>query len=348
MQKSILNSDMGKVLSFGELLLRICPDAKGEWIREHSLPFYVGGAELNVATALAAWNIPTAYFTALPDNLMSKQLIANVELKGIDASRIELSGERTGLYYLHQGKDLKNAGVIYDRENSSFSALKPGSLNWDIIFKDITWFHFSAICPALNQNVADLCLEALQEAKRRNIWISLDLNYREKLWKYGSMPLEVMPKIAGYCNFIMGNIWAAERMLGIEINSEQIKDGSRDAFLKLAEQSSKDLISGYPNCKAVANTFRFDEGLGIRYFTSLYTDGFLNVSKLYFADKIVDKVGSGDCFMAGLIYGFQKNLSMKETLDFATAAAFTKLFIKGDATTLETSEINAQIKQYEN
>ncbi|MDB5021966.1 MAG: carbohydrate kinase [Pedobacter sp.] len=339
---------MRKVLSFGELLLRICPDAAGDWLSGNTLPFYVGGAELNVATALVMWKIPSAYFTALPDNLMSKQLTSFLEDKGIDCSRIALQGERMGLYYLHKGKDMKNAGVIYDRANTSFSALEPGSLNWDLIFKDVGWFHFSAICPALSQNVADLCKEALQAARERNITISLDLNYREKLWKYGKDPVAIMPELAIYCDIIMGNIWAAEKMLGVTMDYGKTELDSKEAFLEQAQASSIGLMNLFPNCKAVANTFRFDENSGIRYFTTLYTEGMLNVSKEYAAAHIVDKVGSGDCFMAGLIYGFFKELKPQDTLAFATSASFTKLFIPGDGTTLGTADIDTQIRKYEN
>jgi 2-dehydro-3-deoxygluconokinase len=338
---------MGKVLSFGELLLRVCPDAAGEWLQDNSLPFYVGGAELNVATALALWEVPSAYLTALPDNLISRQLLDYLQEIGIDVSRIQLQGERMGLYYLHKGKDLKNAGVIYDRANSSFASLQVGSLDWDVIFKDVSWFHFSAICPALSQNLADLCEEALVAASERGISISLDLNYREKLWKYGKDPIAVMPALAKYCTIIMGNIWAAEKMLGVPLSSESIASAYKQDYLRQAEESSQGLIDLFPKCRAVANTFRFDENLGIRYYTTLYSNSKLHVSQEYASDRILDKVGSGDCFMAGLIYGFYKELSAQDTLKFATAAAFTKLFIPSDATKLGTEEINAQIKMYE-
>lgn len=339
---------MGKVLSFGELLLRICPDAAGAWLEENSLPFYVGGAELNVATALARWDIPSAYFTAIPDNFMSQQLLTELQRRRIDTSRVQLSGVRTGLYYLHKGKDLKHAGVIYDRENSSFSALQPGMLDWDLIFKDVSWFHFSAICPALNQKLADLCEEALHAATERNIQISLDLNYREKLWKYGQDPGSIMPRLAQYCSLIMGNIWAAEKMLGVQIDQELIASGTQEAYIRQAENSSKEIISRFPKCSTVANTFRFDEGQGLRYFTTLYNHENILASKVYQTNEITDKVGSGDCFMAGLIYGFYKELPLGEIIDFATAAAFTKLFVLGDATTLNKEEIRVQIKKYEN
>jgi 2-dehydro-3-deoxygluconokinase len=335
---------MGKILSFGELLLRICPDAEGSWLNNNKLPFYIGGAELNVATALALWNVPSAYLTALPDNLITRQLLDYVEERGIDTTAVQLLGDRVGLYYLHKGKDLKNAGVIYDRAHSSFSTLKPGVVNWDEIFKDVSWFHFSAICPALTQDVADVCEEALKAASARNISISLDLNYREKLWKYGKDPIAVMPALAKYCTVIMGNIWAAEKMLGIGIDAEVSQDRDKPGFLRQAEKTSVDVLHQFPNCKVVANTFRFDENQGIRYYTTLYTEGKLHVSNEYTAEKIVDKVGSGDCFMAGLIYGFYTKKEPAEILEFATAAAYSKLFIESDATNIGVDEIRVQMK----
>jgi 2-dehydro-3-deoxygluconokinase len=334
---------MKKILSFGEVLLRICPDAQGSWLNNNSLPFYVGGAELNVATALALWKVPSAYLTALPDNLITRQLMDYVEARGVDTSAFQLLGDRVGLYYLHKGKDLKNAGVIYDRAHSSFSTLKPGVINWDEIFKDVSWFHFSAICPALTQDVADVCEEALKAASERNITVSLDLNYREKLWKYGKDPLAVMPALAKYCTVIMGNIWAAEKMLGIAIDEELVHTREKPGLLKQAEKTSLELLNQFPNCKVVANTFRFDENLGIRYYTTLYTEGKLHVSTEYTAEKIVDKVGSGDCFMAGLIYGFYLKKDAPEILEFATAAAYSKLFIESDATNIGVEEIKTHL-----
>src|SRR5579872_6970599 len=158
-----------KVLSFGELLLRICPDAEGSWLGKHVLPFYVGGAEANVATALALWGIPSAYFSALPDNLIAHQVAGYLEGKGVDMSRVRYQGERFGLYYLPVGKDMKNAGVIYDRAHSSFACLKPGTIDWDSVLRDTGWLHFSAISPALNRHVAAVCTELLEAAALKKI-----------------------------------------------------------------------------------------------------------------------------------------------------------------------------------
>jgi 2-dehydro-3-deoxygluconokinase len=330
---------MSKVLSFGELLLRICPDAGGQWLQDNQLPFYVGGAEANVATALAQWGVPSAYLTALPGNFLSEQLTAYLQSRGIQTDAIRYQGERLGLYYLPKGKDLKNAGVIYDRAHSSFAGLRPGSIDWDQVFAGVTWFHFSAICPAINQDVADVCLEALKAAAEKNITISLDLNYRAKLWKYGKTPVEVMPALAQYCDLIMGNIWAAHNMLGTGLDENLIAGLDKQHLLAHALRSSEEIMRQFPKCKVVANTFRFDYEQGIRYFTTLYTDGELHQSHEYLLEQILDKVGSGDCFMAGLIYGFYHGQAPAQTLEFATAAAVNKLFILSDATTSTVADI---------
>lgn len=335
---------MGKILSFGELLLRICPDTEGNWLKENSLPFYVGGAELNVATALALWDLPSAYLTALPENMLSAQIVQYLQNKRVDTSALIYQGNRIGTYYLPKGKDLKNAGVIYDRAYSSYAELQPKTIEWNDVFEDVSWFHFSAICPAISQNVADVCEEALKIASQKNIFISLDLNYRAKLWKYGKQPIEIMPNLAQYCDFIMGNIWAANKMLGTDVDENIHEIGTKENYLNHAVKTSEAIIKAYPKCKHVANTFRFGDP-GIEYYTTLFTDGKLEVSKEYKAEKIVDKVGSGDCFMAGLIYGLYKKTPVKEALEFATAAAYGKLFIEGDATTMSVEEVERTIKK---
>lgn len=328
---------MKKVLSFGELLLRLSPDTDGKWIHEHAIPAFIGGAELNVANALACWGVPSAYFTAVPDNYLSKKILDELHAKGVDTSRIITSGDRIGIYYLAQGTDLKNAGVIYDRAHSSTAELKPGQVDWENVFKDITWFHFSAITPAINENLAIVCKEALEAARKKDITISVDLNYRSKLWKWGKEPVMVMPELVKYCHVVMGNIWAMENMLGIGIEKDFRKE--KLACVMQAEKSSAELIKRFPSCRQVANTFRFDQDDSLLYYSTLYANGELIVSREYPVTGIVDKVGSGDCFMAGLIYGNHNDLSNREILEFATAAAVDKLFILGDATTSTAGDI---------
>ncbi|MBB2147711.1 PfkB family carbohydrate kinase [Pedobacter gandavensis] len=351
---------MGKVLNFGELLLRISPDLDGNWLKENNLSFYVGGAEANVAAALALWGVPSSYLSAVPDNFMSKQVVNYLDKLNIDTDPMQYMGERIGLYYLPNGKDLKNAGVIYDRKYSSFSTLKTGMIDWDKVLKDVSWLHFSAICPALNTDVVAVCEEALIAASERNIQISLDLNFRSKLWQYGKKPVEVMPALAKYCNLIMGNVWAAENMLGIPVASGLAEEDRKEAYLEQAQKSAEAIMQAFPKCTAVANTFRFDfKEKGVKYYCTLHTaaetategakQGLINhiVSKEYRAERIIGKIGSGDCFMAGLIYGFYHQLSKEEVLGFATRAAFSKLFTHTDFTTTKLADIPKVAKMYE-
>jgi 2-dehydro-3-deoxygluconokinase len=337
-----------KVLSFGELLLRICPDVEGNWLEANNLPFYVGGAEANVATALALWGIPSAYLTALPDNMLARQLAAYLEEKGVDTSRVLYQGERLGLYFLPKGKDVKNAGVIYDRAHSSFSALRPGTIDWDRVLEGVEWLHFSAISPALNRYVAEVCEEGLKAAREKGITISVDLNYRAKLWQYGVAPTAVMPGLVENCDLVMGNLWAAEKMLGIPVDPELLERGKKADFLEHARRTSRQIIERFPRVSQIGNTFRFDLGeKGIHYYTSFFDDGKLYSSREYSSDAIVDKVGSGDCFMAGLIRGLYRNRPVDETLEFATAAAFFKLFIPSDATDQPADDIEKLMMTHE-
>jgi 2-dehydro-3-deoxygluconokinase len=336
-----------KVLSFGELLLRICPDADGSWLQDNTLPFYVGGAEANVATALAIWDTPSAYFTALPDNAMTRQLSAYLASTGIDTTRMLFQGERLGLYYLPKGKDLKNAGVIYDRAHSSFAALQPGTIDWDGVLRGIGWLHFSAISPALNANAAAITMEVVQAATQKGITVSVDLNYRAKLWQYGVQPTDIMPALVQHCDLVMGNLWAAEKMLGIPVDAA-LTTGSKEDYLEHARISSKKIMELFPRVKHVAKTFRFDHGAGgIRYYTSFYDGGKLYHSTEYQSEHILDKVGSGDCFMAGLIAGLSKGKPAQDTLEFATAAAYQKLFIPSDATDQRAEDILKFMHAYE-
>lgn len=334
---------MNKVLCFGELLLRMSPPADADWLQKNALPVFVGGAEANVATALALWGMSTGYCTALPDNFLSKQLATYLNQKNIDTGSIHYSGSRMGIYYLQQGNDVKNSGVIFDRAGSSFAQLQKGMIDWEKVFEGINCFHFSAIAASLTQSAADVCEEALQVASKKGIAISVDLNYRNKLWQYGKQPNEVMPLLVKYCDVVMGNIWSANVMLDIPLNDEWLKQGTKDFYLQQAAQTSKNIQAQFPKVKTVANTFRFDRYEGIEYYTTLFQKQ-LFVSAQYNADKVVDKVGSGDCYMAGLIYGMNNGYSLQQTLDFATAAAYNKLFIKGDTTNQSVNEITATIK----
>lgn len=324
---------MKKVFCFGELLLRFSPNLKMQWIYEHNMPVFIGGAELNVGKALANWGMPVKYCTALPDHYLSKEIMESLQEEGIDTSAILLSGERIGTYTLPMGADLKNAGVIYDRAYSSFSFLKTGMIDWEHVLDGYDWFHFTAISPALNPSIVAVCEEALQFATKKGMTISVDLNYRAKLWQYGKSPVQVMPALVKYCHVIMGNIWSAHQLLGTHINPALNESCEKDFYISQAEKVAKEILATYPVCTTVANTFRFSEGDAVRYYATLTNQKVHSVCKEHYTDNVTDKVGSGDCFMGGLIFGtLQSDFTFEQVINFAASAAFGKLQEVGDYT----------------
>ncbi len=340
---------MKKVLCFGELLLRLPPANAGEWLRNNTMPVFVGGAELNVATALANWEVPVKYSTALPDNIISKDITEYLHQRKIDTSPIIYSGERIGLYYLKEGADMKSVENVFDRKYSSFSTLSTGVVDWDAILNDVSWFHFSAIAPAVSLSAAALCKEALQAAAAKNITISVDLNYRALLWKYGKLPMEVMPELVQYCNVIMGNIWAADVLLGIPVDPNIHVQATQENYLAAATSTAQQIFQKFRRSNWVANTFRFDgDGNNLNYYAALNTVHHQTVSPIFKIDTVVERVGSGDCFMAGLIYGILHQHSANDIISFAAAAAYGKLLEKGDSTKMSITEIQDILKAFSN
>ncbi len=335
------------VLCFGEVMLRLSPPSDTSWLHNHNIHINLAGAECNVAVALAKWNIPVKYCTALPDNPVSANIIQYLHEKSIDTSAVCFSGSRVGLLYIQQGTDLKHGGVIYDRKYSSFGELMPGMIDWDEVLKNVRWFHFSAINPALGENTVAVCREALIAAQKKGITISVDLNYRAKLWQYGKHPSDVMPGLAEYCNVIMGNIWSANMLLGIPLDQALLAQNSKEAFLQHAKKTSEAIQEKFSACKKVACTFRFDKApAGIKYYATLYSHSNLYISGEFEADNILDKIGSGDCFMAALIYGEYNNHTPENVIEYAAAAAFGKLQEQGDFTDHSINDIYKIIKDH--
>lgn len=327
--------------------MRISPASHTDIAAKQPMLLYVGGAEANVATALAGWGVPVKYCTVLPDNFMSRHMLHYLEYKGIYTSSVLMAGNRIGVYFLERGADLKG-NMVYDRDHSSFSELKRGMIDWDMVLADVSWFNFSAISPALNAAVAGVCLEAVEAASARNIKISVDLNYRSRLWKYGKKPVEIMPALVEHCDLVMGNIWSANTLLGTPVDEHIHDKRSKHTYTDHAAATSIEIMKRFPKCTTVANTFRFDgDANQILYYTSLYTGGEAYNSNEFSCKGVADRSGSGDCFMAGLIYGMYNQHAPKDILSYASAAAFGKLQEMGDATgqdVLTVSKIEAENK----
>ncbi len=330
---------MNKVVAYGEILFRITPNPK-----EFSAEFSLGGAELNVATALAAWGTDISYVSRMPENVLSKNIDSLVQDLHIDTSRMLWGGERIGIYYMAPGGDMQSHSVVYDRKYSAFSEMQPGTVNWDQLLEGASWLHWTAITPAINANAVTICHEMLVAARRKNITISTDLNYRRLLWKYGKLPHEVMPDLVKYCDVIMGNIWSATDMLGIPWNENDLKRGDKASCANMALHVAKSMALQFPQCKKIAFTFRFSQPDGsLNYFATLYNGTELFNSVSFQRDAVVDSVGSGDSFMAGLIYGMIESMTDQDLINFAAASAVSKLNVKGDANKTPVNEIKALI-----
>ncbi|MEO6915344.1 MAG: sugar kinase [Chitinophagaceae bacterium] len=324
-----------KIVAFGEILFRISPSPE-----IHSAEFSMGGAELNVATALGAWGKDVAYISRMPDNILARSIEKLVSGNGIDTSRMLWGGDRIGIYYMTPGSDMQSLSVVYDRKYSSFSQLTTGMVDWDKCLEGTKWLHWTAITPALNADAAAVCEEMLIAARKLNITISTDLNYRRLLWKYGKSPKEVMPSLVKYCDVIMGNIWSASDMLDVHWKEDELVRGNKDSCNKIAAEVAGQIISQFPQCSKVAFTFRFAKPDGsLDYFATLYNTREIIASVDFYTDTVVDSVGSGDCFMAGLIYGTLEKMTDQNLINFAAASAVSKLKVKGDANRTSVADI---------
>ena len=326
---------INKVFCFGEILLHYAPPVNSNFMEQHQMPFYLGGAELNVATALANWEMPVKYGTAMPSHFLTDSIISHLSKKNIDTSAIQFSGNRIGCFYLATGLVMKSAGVVYDRAHSSFAEIKKGSIDWKAVLKDVRWFHFSAISASLTQNATDVCEEALIAATELGIPISVDLNYRAKLWQYGKTPIEVMTRLVKYCTVLMGNLWAVEDMLGIASAIQSSVGSSNDELTNAAHKSMTKLKAQFPLLSTIAYTFRLAE----TYFGVMFNKNNFYTSPTYKIIDVKNIVGTGDCFMAGLIYGMHHENTPEELINFAAAAAVGKLYELGDATEQSPEQI---------
>lgn len=326
---------MKQVLTFGELLIRLQSNSSA-FIRHENdnvITAFAGGSEANVSVALAQLQVPVSYFTAVPDNAITQEIITVLQHNKVDTSKILWQGDRIGTYILLSANGLTEGSVIYDRKYSSFSQLKPEDINWDALFEGCSWLHFTALTPGLTLDMANLMEVALKEAVKRHLTISIDLNYRNKLWQYGKSPLDVMPQLVQYCDVIMGNIWAENKMLGTSIDASLNRDTNQQSYTEYANTIAAEIFAEYPKCRHIANTFRFMDNAShnLLYGTYHTPDGNWVSEKLE-TNNVVDRIGSGDAFMAGLIYGIYNNLQPQQIIDAATKTGFEKLFVAGDFT----------------
>ncbi len=336
---------MKKIVTFGEIMLRLATPGYDRFIQSKSLNSTFGGGEANVSVSLANYGLPTDFVTRLPKNDIGDWAISELRKYNVGVDKIVRGGDRVGIYFLETGAVARASKVVYDRANSAISDIKPGMIDWDAVFKDAQWFHWTGITPAISQGAADVCLEAIKAANERGITVSTDLNYRKNLWKYGRTASEVMTLLVEGCDVILGNEEDAEKVFGIKPEGFDVANTGGEVDSKEFESVCTQMMKRFPRAKKVIITLRGSINAnhntwgGVLYSDKLYE------SQRYNITHIVDRVGGGDSFMGGLIYGLitYPNNDQK-ALDFAVAASCLKHTIYGDFNLVTVAEVENLMK----
>jgi len=324
-----------KVVTFGEIMLRLSPENYNRFVQSEKFLSTYAGAEANVAVSLANYGIDASFVSKLPDHEIGQSAINSLRKFGVDTSDIVRGGDRVGIYFCEKGASQRPSKVIYDRAGSSIATAEQGDFDWDKIFEGASWFHFTGITPALSDELAVICEMACQKAKEKNITISCDLNFRKKLWS-SQKASQVMGKLCHYVDYCIANEEDAKDVFGIEAENSDIYGGKLDknGYISVAKQLTEKF-----NFKGVAITLRESKSANDNDWSAmLYTENKAHFSKKY-SIHIVDRVGGGDSFGAGLIYSLLSGYDNQSAVEFAVAASCLKHTIEGDYNMVSVKEV---------
>ena len=328
-----------KVVTFGEIMLRLAPPGFQRFTQARSFDASFGGGEANVAVSLANYGETAEFVTRLPKNELGDACLASLRAAGVHTDHIARGGDRLGIYFLETGAAQRASKVIYDRAGSSFATIQSGMIDWRAVFDGADWFHWTGITPAVSQGAAEACLEAIQVAKESGLTVSCDLNYRAKLWKWGKSAGEVMADLVKHCDVAIGNEEDAEKVFGIKAPESDVTAGKVDAghYRFVCEE----LVKRFPSLRTVAITLRGSLSASHNTWSGVLWDkGQFFTAPTYDIAPIVDRVGGGDAFMGGLIYGLRKFTGDPgRALKFAVAASCLKHSIVGDFNAVSVAEV---------
>ncbi len=328
-----------KVVTFGEIMMRLSPPGFLRFGQARSFDVIYGGGEANVAVSLANFGVPVEYITRLPNNDLGDACLQFLRQYGVGVDKIVRGGDRLGLYFMEMGAVQRASAVIYDRANSAFATIQRGMVDWKGAFADADWFHWTGITPAISAGAADVCLEGAQTAREMGLTVSCDLNYRAKLWKWGKTASEVMSELVRYCDVAIGNEEDADKVFGIKAPETDVTAGkvAADKYRYVCEELAK----RFPNLKTVAITLRGSISASHNTWSGvLWNQGEFYIGPTYDITHIVDRVGAGDAFMGGLIYGLRTyGNDRQRALDFAVAASCLKHSIFGDFNMVTVAEV---------
>ncbi len=317
-----------KLLTFGEIMLRLKAPGHERFFQSPMLEATFGGGEANVAVSLANYGMDAEFLTVLPENDIAECCIRELRYFGVDMKKIVRGEGRMGIYYLEGGANQLPSKVVYDRVHSSIAMAKPGDIDWDKAFEGVGWFHITGITPAISESAMELSLESVKEAKKRNITVSCDLNYRKNLWKYGKKASEAMREMAKYVDVAIANEEDVQKSLEITVDVN-VESGEldREKYKALGNK----VLEAYPNMKCIAITLRESHSADWNGWAACLNDGKdFYVSKKYEIRDIIDRVGGGDSFAGGLIYGLNHYEDKQSALEFAVAASCLKHSVIGD------------------
>lgn len=326
-----------KVVTFGELMLRLAPENYLRFLQSEKYVATFGGAEANVAVSLANYGVDVDFLTKLPTHEIGQSVVNSLRKFGVNTSKIVRGGDRVGIYYCEKGASQRPSKVIYDRAGSAIATAKSDDFDWDNIFDGVKWFHFTGITPALSDSMSKITLEACKKAKEKGITISCDLNFRKKLWSKEKAN-EVMSELCKYVDYCIANEEDAKDVFGIEADNTDINSGKldRNGYISVAKK-----LTDKFNFKGVAITLRESLSANDNNWSAMfYTDGNAVFSKKY-AMHIVDRVGGGDSFGGGLIYSLINGFDAQKSIEFAVAASCLKHSIEGDYNMVSVSEVEA-------
>lgn len=325
------------VLTFGEIMLRLKSPGHERFFQSPSMEATFGGGEANVAVSLANYGMQAEFLTVLPKNDIAERCIRELRYFGVGTEKIVRGEGRMGIYFLEAGANQLPSKVIYDRAYSAISLAKPGDIDWDRAFENVDWFHITGITPAISESAMELSMESVKEAKRRNITVSCDLNYRKNLWKYGKSAAEVMRQIVTSVDVAIANEEDVQKALEISVDvNVESGDLDREKYRTLGDQ----VLSTYPNMKCIAITLRESHSADWNGWAACLNDGKeFYISKKYEIRDIIDRVGGGDSFAGGLIYGLNHYKSKQQALEFAVAASCLKHSVIGDFNRVSVSDV---------
>ncbi len=329
---------MKKVVTFGEIMLRLAPPNFLRFVQARSFDVIYGGGEANVAVSAANFGLPVEYVTRLPKNDIGDACLNYIRQFGVDTHYIVRGGDRLGIYFLETGAVQRGSKVIYDRAGSSLATIQPGMVDWDAAFEGAGWFHWTGITPAISEGAAAVCLEAVRAAKKAGLTVSCDLNYRSKLWKWGKKPGEVMQELVAHSDVAIGNEEDADKVFGIRAPEVDVTKGNveAEAYVYVCNR----LKERFPNLQTIAITLRGSLSASHNTWSAiLWDDGEVFTAPTYDITHIVDRVGGGDSFMGGLIYGLLTYESKQSAIDFAVAASALKHTIVGDFNLVSVAEV---------